>query len=149
MENNIQRNGGDETPKDRPVPPVPTVIAPTTTSTPTPIPSMTINKNGNGQIQNAATSRKEKRLNSMRFIVSKNRELTPLPRMNGKKITLHRIHISPRKIHFSMSMCHILMLYFLFSFNRPFLQKFHRPNVKIYSFKNSDSVVFYSIFMSH
>lgn len=68
MENNIQRNG-DDVPKDRPAAP--------------PVPIIKTNGNGTNQPQNSNTARKEKRMNSSRYNVSKNRELSPLPRLTG------------------------------------------------------------------
>lgn len=65
MDNNIQRNG-DEAPKDRQAPP------------PVPIAK-------NATPLTATGAKKEKRLNSSRFNISKNRELTPLLRLNGKQ----------------------------------------------------------------
>lgn len=69
MENNIQRNGnGDEaSTKDRQPPP------------PTPITK-------NIQLSGQAV-KKDKRVSSSRFNVSKNRELSPLPRLTGKRTT--------------------------------------------------------------
>lgn len=66
MDNNIQRNG-DDAPKDRQAPP-PVPISKNTT----PITGSAI--------------KKDKRLNSSRFNISKNRELTPLLRLNGNSI---------------------------------------------------------------
>lgn len=62
MENNIQRNGEPE-PKGPPLAP----IAKTT-------PANNLGSN---------TAKKDKRMNSSRFNISKNRELTPLPRLAG------------------------------------------------------------------
>ena len=64
MENNIQRNGESELPKGPPPVPI-------TKSTPS------ANNLGN-------SVKKDKRMNSSRFNISKNRELTPLPRLTGK-----------------------------------------------------------------
>lgn len=76
MDNNIQRNG-DEAPKDRQAPP------------PVPIAK-------NATPVNAAL-KKEKRLNSSRFNISKNRELTPLLRLNGmcKHICIYKYYGFP------------------------------------------------------
>lgn len=62
MENNIQRNGEPETPKGPPPVPI-------TKSTPS------ANNLGSNSVK------KDKRMNSSRFNISKNRELTPLPRL--------------------------------------------------------------------
>lgn len=71
MENNIQRNGEPEPVKGPPPVPI--------TKT-TPIPN---NLGSN-------TVKKDKRMNSSRFNISKNRELTPLPRLAGKsKYIIH------------------------------------------------------------
>lgn len=66
MENNIQRNGETEPAKNPP--PVP------------------INKTNSQPNIVANSVKKDKRINSSRFNISKNRELTPLPRLTGKKI---------------------------------------------------------------
>lgn len=63
MENNIQRNG-ELDPKGPP----PTQISKTT--------PLANNLGSN-------TAKKDKRMNSSRFNISKNRELTPLPRLAG------------------------------------------------------------------
>lgn len=65
MENNIQRNGEPETPKGPPQVPI-------TKSTPS------ANNLGSNSVK------KDKRMSSSRFNISKNRELAPLPRLTGK-----------------------------------------------------------------
>lgn len=65
MENNIQRNGEPEPAKGPPPVPI-------TKSTPS------ANNLGSNSVK------KDKRMNSSRFNISKNRELTPLPRLAGK-----------------------------------------------------------------
>lgn len=67
MENNIQRNGEAETPRGPP--PVP--IAKTA-------PSVINNMNATPAVK------KDKRVYSSRFNISKDRELQPLPRLTGK-----------------------------------------------------------------
>lgn len=66
MENNIQRNGEPE-----PTGPLPASITNKTTPT-------TNNLGSNN------TAKKDKRMNSSRFNISKNRELTPLLRLTGR-----------------------------------------------------------------
>lgn len=65
MENNIQRNGEPETAKGPP-----------------PVPIAKTNPTSNNLGSN--TVKKDKRMNSSRFNISKNRELTPLSRLAGK-----------------------------------------------------------------
>lgn len=65
MENNIQRNGEMDSLKGPP---------------PVPIAKATPLQNNLG----ANPTKKDKRINSSRFNISKNRELTPLPRLTGK-----------------------------------------------------------------
>lgn len=81
MENNIQRNGEPELPKGPPQVPI-------TKSTPT------ANNLGSNSVK------KDKRMSSSRFNISKNRELTPLPRLTGKCIVrlLLRLQLSTMKI---------------------------------------------------
>lgn len=67
MENNIQRNGEPEPSKGPP-----------------PVPITKSNPSANNLGSNI--TKKDKRMNSSRFNISKNRELTPLPRLAGEWI---------------------------------------------------------------
>lgn len=75
MENIIQRNGEMEP-----------------NGGPPPVPITKINQTPNNLGSN--TMKKDKRMNSSRFNISKNRELTPLPRLAGKYSTTENYIIS-------------------------------------------------------
>lgn len=65
MENNIQRNGEPEPPKGPP-------------------PAQLTKSNPSANNLGSSTVKKDKRMNSSRFNISKNRELAPLLRLTGK-----------------------------------------------------------------
>lgn len=142
MENNIQRNGSGEADMDlmaKGPPPVPI-----TKSTPS------ANNLGSNNVK------KDKRMNSSRFNISKNRELTPLPRLTGKWTTktLRHFNLYTKSDGFDIWQWHTLNMNFQISHDDLdfrymqfwfLLQRCHRLNVKSFLHKNCDNVVFCSI----